>query len=108
MTDPAAHEHSDLRDFLVLIRRHGLLIAFMTIATAAATFLVTLRQPKQYTAGDDAPLYPERGERGRGSDPCHRHDRPHRRQQRGRAGRAWSSSVRQLKGVSVNGNTTRR
>ena len=33
-TDPATHEHSDLREFLVLLRRHTLLIAFVAIATA--------------------------------------------------------------------------
>jgi Mrp family chromosome partitioning ATPase/capsular polysaccharide biosynthesis protein len=50
-TDPATHEHSDLREFLVLLRRHTLLIAFVAIATAGVAFLLSVRMAKQYTAG---------------------------------------------------------
>ena len=47
--DPAT-DHSDVREALGLLRRHALLIAAVTIATAAAAFAISLTQPNQYTA----------------------------------------------------------
>ncbi len=49
-TQPAAQDHSDLRELLVLMRRQALPIVIVTLATASAAFAVSLRQPKQYTA----------------------------------------------------------
>ena len=48
--EPAVHEHSDLREFVGLARRHAPLIAFVTIATAIAAFVVSLSQPSVYDA----------------------------------------------------------
>jgi Mrp family chromosome partitioning ATPase/LPS O-antigen subunit length determinant protein (WzzB/FepE family) len=48
--DPAGTDHSDVREALGLVRRHALLIAAVTIATAAAAFAISLTQPSQYTA----------------------------------------------------------
>lgn len=49
-TEPAAHEHSDIREFLTLVRRHALLIAAVALVTAAGTFAISVRQQKVYTA----------------------------------------------------------
>lgn len=49
-TEPALHDHSDVREFLVLVRRHILLIVVVAVATALAAFVVSVKQPKQYTA----------------------------------------------------------
>jgi Mrp family chromosome partitioning ATPase/capsular polysaccharide biosynthesis protein len=46
--EPAVYEQSDLRAFLMLLRRHALLVAVLTLATAAGTYVVTLRQSKVY------------------------------------------------------------
>jgi Mrp family chromosome partitioning ATPase/capsular polysaccharide biosynthesis protein len=47
-TDLAPAEHSDLRAFLALLRRHVVLIVSVALVTAAGTYLVTAREPKQY------------------------------------------------------------
>ena len=49
-TESPVVEHSDLRQFLTLLRRHAILIAVITVLTAAATYVVTARQAKQYSA----------------------------------------------------------
>lgn len=48
--DPSASDHSDVREALGLVRRHAVLIAAVTIATAAAAFAISLMQPNEYTA----------------------------------------------------------
>ena len=68
-TDPATHEHSDLREYLVLLRRHALLIAFVTLATAGVTFVFSVRQPKQYTAGTTLLYSPTTTATGTDADP---------------------------------------
>ena len=45
-----AHEHSDLREFLTLLRRYILVIGVATILTGLAAFIVSAGQPKQYTS----------------------------------------------------------
>jgi succinoglycan biosynthesis transport protein ExoP len=67
-SESALHEHSDVREFLVLLRRHAILIVVVTIATAAATFLATLNQPKQY-ASDTTLLYAPTATATGGQDP---------------------------------------
>src|SRR5258708_4166593 len=49
--ETAVYEHSDLREFFSLIKRHVLLTAAVTIITGAATYAVTSRQAKQYSSG---------------------------------------------------------
>ena len=49
--ETAVYEHSDLREFFSLLKRHAVLIAVVTIVTGAATYAVTSRQAKQYTSG---------------------------------------------------------
>jgi Mrp family chromosome partitioning ATPase/capsular polysaccharide biosynthesis protein len=52
----AQHEHSDLRAFLTLLRRHVVLIAVVTIVTGLATYAFSVQQAKQY-AGKATLLY---------------------------------------------------
>jgi Mrp family chromosome partitioning ATPase/capsular polysaccharide biosynthesis protein len=52
----AHHEHSDLRAFLTLLRRHVVLIAVVTIVTGLATYAFSAREAKQY-AGKATLLY---------------------------------------------------
>ena len=48
---PAAEtEHSDIRQFLSLLRRHAVLILAVTVVTGAATYVITAREQKQYTS----------------------------------------------------------
>lgn len=68
-TEAAVHEHSDLREFIVLLRRHAVLIALITLATAGATFLVSLRQPKQYAADTTLLYSPSTVTAGTDADP---------------------------------------
>ena len=49
-TESPVVEHSDLRQFLTLLRRHAILIAVVTVLTAAATYVVTAREAKEYSA----------------------------------------------------------
>ena len=44
-------EQSDLREFLVLLKRHVLLILLITLTLGAATYAASAREPKQYTSG---------------------------------------------------------
>ena len=67
--EPATHEHSDLRDFLVLARRHALLIILVTVVTAAAAFALSVRMAKQYTAGTTLLYSPTTIATGTDSDP---------------------------------------
>ncbi len=46
--ETAANEHSDLREFFSLLKRHAVLIAVVTVVTGGATYAVTSRQAKQY------------------------------------------------------------
>lgn len=68
-TDPVTHEHSDLREYLVLLRRHMLLIAFVTILTAGVTFAFSVRMPKKYTAGTTLLYSPTTTATGTDTDP---------------------------------------
>ena len=68
-TEAAVHEHSDLREFIVLVRRHALLIVLITLATAGATFFVSLRQPKQYAANTTLLYSPSTTTVGTDTDP---------------------------------------
>lgn len=52
----AAHEQSDLREFVGLLRRYVVLIVCVTVATALGTYVVSLEQPKQFT-GQTTLLY---------------------------------------------------
>ena len=68
-TEPATHDHSDLREVLVLLRRHALLIAFVTIATAGVAFALSVRMAKQYTAGTTLLYAPTSSATGTDADP---------------------------------------
>jgi receptor protein-tyrosine kinase len=68
-TEAAINEHSDLREFLVLVRRHSLLILLVTLVTAGATFFVSLRQPKQYAANATLLYSPSSTTTGTDPDP---------------------------------------
>ena len=68
-TDPATHEHSDLREYVVLLRRHALLILFVTVVTAGVTFFLSVRMPKQYTAGTTLLYSPTGTATGTDNDP---------------------------------------
>jgi receptor protein-tyrosine kinase len=46
----AVNEHSDMRDFLALLRRHLFLIAAIALLTGVATYFVTVREPAVYTS----------------------------------------------------------
>ena len=50
-TESAAYEHSDLREFLALLRRHAVLIVVATVLTGALTYVFTARETKQYASG---------------------------------------------------------
>ena len=47
--EAAVSDHSDVRAALGFLRRHALLIAFVTVATAAAAFGISITQPNSYT-----------------------------------------------------------
>jgi Mrp family chromosome partitioning ATPase/capsular polysaccharide biosynthesis protein len=49
-TENHVHEHSDLRAFLALFRRHALLIGLVTILTGVVTYVVTKREAPTYTS----------------------------------------------------------
>jgi len=49
-TELAGQEQSDLREFVRLLKRNLLLIVFVAIATAAATYFVSSSEPNQYSA----------------------------------------------------------
>ena len=44
-------EHSELREFIALIKRHLILIAVVAILTGAATYAVTQREASRYVSG---------------------------------------------------------
>lgn len=64
----AAHEQSDIREFLTLLRRHALLIAFVTLVATVATFAFSVRQPKMYAASTTL-LYAPSTATGTDTDP---------------------------------------
>jgi Mrp family chromosome partitioning ATPase/capsular polysaccharide biosynthesis protein len=55
-TESIQYEHSDIRDFLTLLRRHIVLIVVVTLVTGVATYVVTSRQASRY-AGRATLLY---------------------------------------------------
>ena len=65
----ATNEHSDLREFLVLLRRHVVLIVLVTLATAGATFALSVRMTKEYTASTTLLYSPSTTVTGTDSDP---------------------------------------
>jgi Mrp family chromosome partitioning ATPase/capsular polysaccharide biosynthesis protein len=67
-TEYAAHEHSDIREFLTLLRRHALLITAVALVTAGATFAVSVRQQKVYS-GSTMLLYTPSTSTGTDVDP---------------------------------------
>ena len=67
--EPVSHDHSDLREFVALLRRHALLIAVVAIVTGVSTFAVSAGQAKQYVATTTLLYAPRSGTTSLDSDP---------------------------------------